>query len=157
MLIVASTIVAVFMAITMIFVRLKASKRPASVKKIILPPVFMSTGAFMFLVPEFRVPWLQVAEAVIVGAFFSLFLIRTSKFEIKGEHIYLIPSKAFVFILFGLLIVRTVIKLIVGSHISVGETSGIFFLLAFGMIVCWRLAMLYKYKKLEKRLHGISS
>lgn len=152
MLIIASSVVAVFMAITMIFVRLKAAKRPASVKKIILPPVFMSTGALMFIFPEFRVAWMQVLEAVVVGCFFSIFLIKTSKFEIRGEHIYLIPSKAFILILFGLLAVRTVIKLIVGSHISVGETSGMFFLLAFGMIVSWRLAMLYKYKKLERQL-----
>ena len=106
----------------------------------------------MFVLPEFRVPWGQVAEAVAVGCVFSLFLIRTSKFEIKGENIYLIPSKAFVFILFGLLIVRTGAKLVIGSKIAIGETSGMFFLLAFGMIASWRLAMLYKYKKLEKRL-----
>jgi len=152
-LVVASTIVAVFMAVTMIFVRMRAARKPASVKKIILPPLFMSTGAFMFLAPEFRVGWQQVLEAMVVGVFFSIFLIKTSKFEIKGEHIYLKPSKAFVLILVGLLIVRTGIKLIIGSRVSFGETSGMFFLLAFGMILSWRLAMLYKYKKLEKQLN----
>ncbi|MEN1969962.1 cytochrome c biogenesis protein CcdC [Lentibacillus sp. N15] len=150
--VIASTLVAFFMAITMIFVRLKAAKKPASVKKIILPPIFMSTGACMFFVPEFRVAWIQVLEAVLVGVLFSIFLIKTSKFEIKENAIYLIPSKSFVFILFGLLAVRMVIKVIIGSTISLGETSGMFFLLAFGMIVSWRLAMLYKYKKLERRL-----
>ncbi|MEW9676155.1 cytochrome c biogenesis protein CcdC [Lentibacillus sp. L22] len=150
--VIASTLVACFMAITMIFVRLKASKKPASVKKIILPPIFMSTGACMFFIPEFRVPWVQVLEALIVGMIFSIFLIKTSKFEIKEDDIYLIPSRSFVFILFGLLAVRMVIKLIIGSTISLGETSGMFFLLAFGMIVSWRLAMLYKYKKLEQHL-----
>lgn len=150
--VIASTLVACFMAITMIFVRLKASKKPASVKKIILPPIFMSTGACMFFIPEFRVPWVQVLEALIVGMIFSIFLIKTSKFEIKEDDIYLIPSRSFVFILFGLLAVRMVIKLIIGSTISLGETSGMFFLLAFGMIASWRLAMLYKYKKLEQHL-----
>lgn len=150
--IIASTVAACFMAITMIFVRLRAAKKPASVKKIILPPIFMSTGACMFFIPEFRVPWVQVLEAFMVGIIFSVFLIKTSKFEIKKDAIYLIPSKSFVFILFGLLAVRMIIKLIVGSTISLGETSGMFFLLAFGMILSWRLAMLYKYKKLERRL-----
>ncbi|GGB31089.1 membrane protein [Lentibacillus populi] len=150
--VIASTVVAFFMATTMIFVRLKAAKKPASVKKIILPPLFMSTGACMFFVPEFRVAWTQVLEAFFVGVFFSIFLIKTSKFEIKDNDIYLIPSKSFVFILFGLLLVRIIIKLIIGSTISLGETSGMFFLLAFGMILSWRLAMLYKYKKLEKEL-----
>lgn len=149
---IASTVVAGFMAVTMIFVRLKAAKKPASVKKIILPPVFMSTGASMFILPFFRVEWVQVLEALLVGMIFSIFLIKTSKFEIREHDIYLIPSKSFIFILFGLLIIRILMKLAVGGTISLGETSGMFFLLAFGMIVTWRLTMLYKYKKLEKRL-----
>lgn len=148
----ASTIVAALMAVTMIFVRLKAAKKPASVKKIILPPLFMSTGALMFLVPVFRVDFLQVLEAILVGTIFSIFLIKTSKFEIRDENIYLIPSKSFIYILFGLLLVRIIIKIAIGSTISFGETSGMFFLLAFGMIISWRLAMLYKFKKLEKKL-----
>ncbi|GAA0611740.1 CcdC family protein [Virgibacillus siamensis] len=150
--IIASTVVAAFMAVTMIFVRLKAAKQPASVKKIILPPLFMSTGAFMFLFPVFQVDWLQVLEAISVGVVFSIFLIRTSKFEIRNNDIYLIPSKSFVFILFGLLAIRVIMKLVIGGTVSLGETSGMFFLLAFGMILSWRLAMLYKYKKLEKQL-----
>src|SRR5699024_5467139 len=150
----ASTIIAAIMATSMIFIRLKASKKPASVKKIILPPLFMSTGAFMFLFPVFRVELLQVFEAVLVGVIFSVFLIKTSKFEIKGGSIYLIPSKSFVFILFGLLLVRIIIKLVIGSTISLGEMSGMFFLLAFGMIFSWRLAMLYKFKQMEKNLNN---
>ncbi|WP_010530720.1 CcdC family protein [Lentibacillus jeotgali] len=148
----ASTIIAAIMAITMIFIRLKASRKPASVKKIILPPLFMSTGALMFLFPVFRVNVLQVFEAIFVGIIFSFFLIKTSNFEIKGRYIYLIPSKSFVFILFGLLLFRIIIKLAIGSTISFGETSGMFFLLAFGMIISWRLAMLFKFKRLEKEL-----
>lgn len=149
---IASTVVACFMAVTMIFIRVKASKQPASVKKIILPPLFMSTGALMFIFPEFQVKWTQVVEAFSVGVIFSFFLIKSSKFEIKNQAIYLIPSKSFIFILFGLLLVRIIMKLAIGATISFGETSGMFFLLAFGMIVTWRIAMLYKFKKLEKRL-----
>lgn len=151
--IIASTVVAAFMATTMIFVRLKASQQPASVKKIILPPIFMSTGAFMFIFPVFRVSWSQVLEALVVGMIFSIFLIKTSRFEIKDNEIYLIPSKAFVFILFGLLAVRLLAKTYLGTKVSLGETSGMFFLLAFGMIATWRIAMLIRYKKLETKLN----
>lgn len=150
--IIASTVVAFMMAITMIFVRLKASKKPATVKKIILPPLFMSTGACMFFIPEFRLNMAEIAEAFILGVLLSTFLIKTSKFEERAGDIYLIPSKSFVFILFGLLLVRVIIKLIIGSTISLGETSGMFFLLAFFMILSWRFAMLYKFKKLQKRM-----
>ncbi|MBP1949224.1 CcdC family protein [Virgibacillus litoralis] len=149
---IASTVVACFMAVTMIFIRLRASKQPASVKKIILPPLFMSTGALMFIFPEFQVNWAQVIEAFSVGVIFSIFLIKTSKFEIRDQDIYLIPSKSFIFILFGLLLARIIMKLAIGATISFGETSGMFFLLAFGMIVTWRIAMLYKFKKLEKQI-----
>ncbi|MBB6452817.1 membrane protein CcdC involved in cytochrome C biogenesis [Salirhabdus euzebyi] len=151
---VASTIAAVFMATLMIFIRMKAAKKPASVKKIILPPFMMSTGALMFLFPQFQVSWIQVLEAVSVGIIFSVLLIVSSKFEIKGNDIYLIPSKAFVFILFGLLALRIILKTIVGQSISFGETSGMFFLLAFGMIISWRTAMLLKFLKLKKQLDG---
>lgn len=149
--VIASTVVAAFMAVTMIFVRLRAAKKPASVKKIILPPLFMSTGALMFIFPEFRVAWMQVFEAITVGVICSIFLIKTSRFEIRDNEIYLIPSKAFAFILFGLLFFRIILKLIIGSTISLGETSGMFFILAFGMIATWRIAMLYQYLQLNKK------
>ncbi|MGM0835460.1 MAG: CcdC family protein [Bacillota bacterium] len=144
-----STILAVCMALLVIFIRMKAAKRPSSVKKIILPPIFMSSGALMFLFPEFRVSSLQIIEALSVGAVFSIFLIKTSKFEIRDSDIYLKRSKAFVFILLGLLVIRIVMKLVLSTSIDIGELTGMFWLLAFGMIVPWRIAMYIKYKKLE--------
>lgn len=149
---VASTIAAAFMAVAMIFVRLRGAKKPASVKKILLPPLFMSTGALMFIFPVFHISWSQFLEAIIVGMICSIFLVRASKFEIRDQAIYLIPSKSFVFILFGLLAFRIVLKLIIGGSISAGETSGMFFILAFGMIFTWRCCMLYKFIRLEKQL-----
>ncbi|RKQ37573.1 CcdC family protein [Oceanobacillus halophilus] len=150
--IISSTILFATMAVFMIFVRLKAAKKPVSVKKIILPPIMMSTGMFMFIFPVFQVEWLQVGEALLVGILCSIFLIKTSKFEIRDKDIYLIPSRAFPFILFGLLLFRLVVKLILGSYISFGETSGMFFLLALGMIVTWRVTMLYQFLQLKKTI-----
>lgn len=147
---VVTTVVAAAMAVAMIFVRLKASKKPATIKRIILPPFFMSTGALMFIFPVFHIEWIQVLEAFSVGMIFSLLLIKSSKFEIRGNDVFLIPSKAFPFILFGLLVVRIAIKLIVGSHISLGETSGMFFILALGMILTWRVVMLYQFLQIKK-------
>ncbi|WP_068672252.1 CcdC family protein [Oceanobacillus sp. Castelsardo] len=149
---ISSTIVFAGMAVFMIFIRLKAAKKPASIKKIILPPIMMSTGAWMFIIPEFRVEWLQVLEALSLGIICSIFLIKTSKFEVKDTEVYLMPSKAFPFILFGLLIVRLVVKLIIGSYISFGETTGMFFLLALGMIVTWRIVMLFQFLKIRRSI-----
>lgn len=106
----------------------------------------------MFVIPTFRIPWGEALEAFLLGAVFSILLIKTSKLETRGDEIYLIPSRAFIVILFGLLAVRTALKWYLGQHISVYETSGLFFLIAFGMILPWRLAMLLYYKKEQKKL-----
>ncbi|AOV07773.1 hypothetical protein BI350_09670 [Sporosarcina ureilytica] len=148
-LIIGSTVMALFMGILAIIVRSKSAKQPVSVKKIILPPVFMSTGALMFIFEEFRVAPLQIIEALMVGILFSLILIKTTNFEVRNEDIFIKRSKAFVFILFGLLLIRLIGKLVLSNTVDVGELGGMFWILAFGMIVPWRLAMLIKFKKLE--------
>ncbi len=152
MMIFISSIIAVCMAVAVMFIRIKSSAKPATAKKIILPPIFMSTGALMFFVPMFRVTGAEFLEAITVGMFFSIFLIKTSKFEIRGNDIYLKRSKAFVFILIGLLVLRIGMKTILSSSIDYGSLSGMFWILAFGMIVPWRVAMYLSFRKLSKQL-----
>jgi membrane protein CcdC involved in cytochrome C biogenesis len=148
-----STIGAIGMGTLAMFVRMKAAKKPASARKIILPPIFMSTGALMFIFPMFRVSLLQVMEALAIGMLFSILLIRTSKFEIRDRDIYLKRSKAFIYILVGLLAVRIIAKMVLSATLDVGELGGMFWILAFGMIVPWRIAMYFEYKKLHRELH----
>lgn len=150
--VIISSVGAAFMAVFVMFVRIKASKKPASAKKIILPPIFMSTGAMMFIFPYFRVTPLEILEAASVGMLFSILLIKTSKFEIRENQIYLKRSKAFMFILIGLLIIRIIAKLILSSSIDVGQLGGMFWILAFGMIVPWRVAMYMNFRKLQREL-----
>lgn len=149
-----SSIAAVLMGIVVIMIRTKAAKKPATAKKIILPPIFMSTGALMYLFPQFRITPMEILEALTVGLIFSIFLIKTSTFEVRGEEIYLKRSRAFVYILIGLLVVRILLKSYLSASIDVGELSGMFWLLAFGMIVPWRIAMFISYKKLKNQLNG---
>jgi len=153
--VVVSSIGAVFMGFFVLFVRMKAAKKPTNVKKIILPPFFMSSGALMYFVPQFRLTSMEVLEAVVVGMLFSILLIKTSKFEVRDNDIYLKRSKAFIFILIGLLVVRLVLKAILSSTIDIGQLSGMFFLLAFSMIVPWRVGMYRSYMKLYRELRGI--
>ncbi|UQD51825.1 hypothetical protein C0971_07065 [Bacillus methanolicus] len=152
--VIASSIAATGMAVLVIFIRIKAAKKPVTVKKIILPPIFMSTGALMFLFPKFRVTPMEILEALSVGMLFSILLIKTSTFEIRDDEIYLKRSKAFIFILIGLLIIRIIIKSILSSQIDYGQLSGMFWILAYGMIVPWRVAMYVNYKKLYNQLNG---
>ncbi|MEH7226132.1 cytochrome c biogenesis protein CcdC [Bacillus sp. JJ1566] len=151
-LVIVSSVVAILMAIFVTFLRTKSSQKPASVKKIILPPVFMSTGALMFVHPMFRVTPLEILEAVGVGMLFSILLIKTSSFEIRENDIYLKRSKAFIYILVGLLAIRIVLKSFLSTTIDFGALSGMFWILAFAMIVPWRIAMYIKYKKLASAL-----
>ncbi|MEK4632592.1 MULTISPECIES: CcdC family protein [Bacillus] len=152
MMIIISSVIAAAMAISVMIVRIKSSDKPASPKKIILPPIFMSTGALMFLFPIFRVTGEEFLEAITLGLIFSIFLIKTSKFEIKNNEIYLKRSKAFVFILIGLLVIRIAMKSILSTTIDYGALSGMFWILAFGMIVPWRIAMFLSYRKLSNEL-----
>lgn len=140
------------MAVFVMFVRLRSQKKPVNEKKIIIPPIAMSTGALMFIFEEFRVAPLQIVEAAAIGILFSTVLIATSKFEVRDDEIYLKRSKAFVFILVGLLILRIILKLIFSNSLDVGELGGMFFILAWAMIIPWRLAMLIQFKKLKKTM-----
>lgn len=146
-----ASIMAVFMGIGVIFVRQKAAERPLNLKKILIPPVMMSTGALMYVFPYFRLSGVEIMEAVIIGFIFSLLLVFTTRYEEKDDQLYVKPSKWFVGILFSLLVLRLGLKSILSMSISPGEIGGMFFLLAFIMIAVWRLSMLVKYRQFKKQ------
>jgi membrane protein CcdC involved in cytochrome C biogenesis len=152
-LVIVTSIGAIFMAIFAMFIRMKAAKKPASAKKILLPPLFMSTGLLMYIFPEFRLTSIEIIESIMIGMLFSILLIKTSKFEVKGEGIYLKRSRAFIIVLIGLLVIRIVAKWILSTTIDFGELSGMFFLLAFSMILPWRIVMYRDFKKLYLKIN----
>ncbi|MFD1957850.1 CcdC family protein [Paenibacillus thailandensis] len=135
-----------------IFLRVRGTRRPTSLRKIIIPPLGMSTGALMFVFPFTRVPWSWALTAFVLGlAVFSLPLILTTKLERVGDAIYVRRSKVFAYIIAGLLLVRLALHPLVEEYVSVPQSAGLFFLLAFGMILSWRVAMLFSYMKLDKK------
>ncbi|MBB5148582.1 MULTISPECIES: CcdC family protein [Ureibacillus] len=148
--IIASTLMAIFMGTFIMMMRLRSQKKPVNAKKILIPPIAMSTGALMFIFEEFRVPPLQILEAVIVGIIFSIVLITTSKFEIRNNEIYMKRSKAFFIILVSLLLIRIAGKIVLTDSFDPGELAGMFWILAFAMLWPWRIAMFIQYKKIEK-------
>ncbi len=144
---VLGTIIAIFMFVTVIIVRLRAAKKPVSSMKIIAPPLFMSTGFAMFHFPEVVTPLSYDLIAFCVGTLFSIPLILSSRFEIVDNEIYLRRSKAFIGILLALFVIRLIVKLYVGDVFTPMQTAGLFFVLAFGMIVPWRVAMFITYRQ----------
>lgn len=139
---------AVCMALLVIGIRLRSANKPTSARKILIPPLGMSTGFLMFIVPQTHIPWSYVLPALSVGFLFSYPLILTSKLEMRGQSIYLKPSKSFAFILLGLLAVRVVLHDYIQHYVTLPQTGAIFFILAFGMIAPWRLAMYMQYRKM---------
>ncbi|EIA20940.1 CcdC family protein [Listeria fleischmannii] len=147
-----SIIITLVFGSMIILIRMKASKRPASIKGIILPPVMMSTGALMFVIPFFRVTGIDILEAILMGLVFSVILIWTTKFEIKEDFVFIKRTKAFPVILMSLLLIRIFIKYLISGSLEVGELSGMFWIMAFAMIVPWRVAMYIQYKNVAKNL-----
>ncbi|WP_410513231.1 cytochrome c biogenesis protein CcdC [Paenibacillus sp. BR2-3] len=143
---IGSTVGAVFMALMVIFIRLKASARPVTLRKIWIPPLGMSTGFAMFAAPEVRFPLWWAAVAFLTGWFiFAYPLIRSTIFEQRDGQIYAQRSKSFAFILLGLLLIRTLLHEFINGYVSIPQSGGLFFILAFGMILHWRLFMYKRY------------
>lgn len=146
---IGSTVGALLMALMVIFIRLKASDRPVTIRKILIPPLGMSTGFFMFVVPEVRVSLWWALAAFLAGWFiFAYPLIKTTTFHEKEGLIYAQRSKSFILVLLGLLLVRTLLHEFIDRYISIPQSGGLFFILAFGMIVHWRVFMLRRYRSL---------
>ena len=153
-LLIASIVVSLFMVVVVNLVRLRNTKKPVAAKKIILPPLFMATGAGMFLLPMFRPTLPELISSVVMGMLFSIILIKTSKFEIRDNQIYHQRSKLFLVALIGLVALRMIGKIILAETVNINPTqmSGIFFILAFSMILPWRISMYIGFRKLKRQL-----
>lgn len=117
----------------------------------------MTTGFMMFIVPETHIPVTWGIIAFALGwLLFSYPLIRTTKFEKVNGQVYAQRSRSFIFILIGLLAVRMLLHEAVEQYISVIQTGAVFFLLAYGMIVRWRLFMLKQYRAMTASLDNPS-
>ncbi|HBV88520.1 MAG TPA: hypothetical protein DEF42_18205 [Desulfosporosinus sp.] len=156
-LVIVSIVVSILMVIVVNLVRLRNTKKPAVAKKIILPPIFMATGGSMFILPMFRPTLLELISSVVMGMLFSVILIKTSKFEIRENKIYLLRSKLFLAALISLVALRMIGKIVLAEtiHIDPAQMSGIFFILAFSMILPWRISMYIEFRRLKKQLDKV--
>jgi len=129
--------------------RIRETQRPVTAPKILVPPLGMATGFSMFIVPEMRVPVLWGVAAFAAGAIFlSHPLIRTSSLTREGDVVMMRRSRAFLGILLALVALRLLLRAYVEQYVSTTQTAALFFLLAFGMLVPWRITMFLRYRKL---------
>jgi len=125
---IAFTLGVATMALMVIILRIRATKRPVTPKGIIMPPLGMSTGFLMFLHPSTHFPVWWGLIAFLAGAvFLATPLIWTSRFEVVNGEIYLKRSLSFVVILLVLLSVRLLLHGYVEQYISIPQTAGLFF------------------------------
>lgn len=146
LLVVAATLAG---AVAMLTWRSREARRVVTTRSIILPPLGMSTGFSMFAVPATRVPLTWALAALALGAVvFAIPLVRTSRLVRLDDRILVQRSRAFVAILLGLVAVRFGLRTWIEQYVSPLQTGALFFLLAFGAIVRWRVAMLREYRRL---------
>lgn len=137
-------------AMAVIAWRFRETQSPVSAPKIVIPPLAMSTGFSMFLMPAFRVAWPLALGAFLLGALvLSVPLSRSSVLVRHGGEIMLRRSRGFLAILLALVAIRLALRPIVGDFVSPRQTGALFFILAFGMIVRWRTAMFVRYRTLR--------
>ncbi|MFP5238183.1 MAG: CcdC family protein [Acidobacteriota bacterium] len=129
--------------------RIREGRTAVTVRKIIIPPLGMATGFSMFVVPAFRVPVLWAAVAFLIGAVLLAWpLLRTSRLVRDGERIMMQRSNAFFAVVIFLAAIRYLARGYFDSIMTIQQTAGLFFILAFGMILRWRLRMLSEYRTL---------
>ncbi len=129
--------------------RVQETRSPVTERKIVIPPLGMSTGLAMFLVPQLRIPWTWALCSFAAGATFLAYpLIKTTHLTRSGDTVMLQRGRAFLWILLGLVAIRLGARAYIGSFVSPMQTASIFFLLAFGMILRWRTAMWFQYRRL---------
>ncbi|GGG20117.1 CcdC family protein [Paenibacillus abyssi] len=148
---VGSIVLSVVAGMTLIILRLRATKQPTTLKKIIMPPIGMATGFIMFALPMMHIPWIWGLSAFGTGMLIFAFpLIVTTRLEKRDSDIFVIRSKAFIFIILALFIIRLALHNVVEHYMTIPQTGAIFYLLAFGMIIPWRIAMLSEFLRLQK-------
>jgi membrane protein CcdC involved in cytochrome C biogenesis len=133
--------------------RLRETRTAVSLRKIVIPPLGMATGFSMFFVPAFRIPWSWAGTAFLIGAVALAWpLLLTTRLERRGNSVMMKRSSAFLVVLLLLAAVRFLARGYFDTFLDEKQTAGVFFILAFGMIVIWRAKLLLDYRKLTATL-----
>jgi membrane protein CcdC involved in cytochrome C biogenesis len=140
---------AVLGALAVLVWRMHESRRPVSLRGLLIPPLGMSTGFSMFAVHAFRVPWTWGISAFVLGAaLFAQPVIHTSRLTREGDVVLMRRSPWFLVIILVLAALRLALREYVGTFMTPQQTAGLFFIVAFGMIVRWRSSLFFQYQRL---------
>jgi len=131
--------------------RVREGQAPVRLGKIIAPPLGMSTGFAMFFSERTQVPCPWTGVAFLFRAFILASpLILTSRLHQEPDgRIWMKRSPIFFFMLLALVTIRFGLRNYLEQYITFWQTGSLAFILAFGMILQWRLRMLRDFKKLS--------
>ena len=133
--------------------RIQEGRSAVTIRKIVIPPLGMATGFCMFVVPQFRVPWMWALGAFVIGALILAYpLVRTSRLALVGDTVMMHRSAAFFVVVVVLALVRFLARGYIDRFITLEQTAGLFFVLAFGMILRWRMSMYFEYRRITGAL-----
>jgi membrane protein CcdC involved in cytochrome C biogenesis len=139
-------------ASTVLVWRVQEGRSAVTLRKILIPPFGMATGFSMFVVRDFRLPLLWAVGAFLLGAIVLAYpLLRTSRLVRDGEAIMMQRSNAFFGVVIALAAVRVLAHGYIDRFVDVKQTAALFFVLAFGMILRWRLWMFFEYRQLMSK------
>jgi membrane protein CcdC involved in cytochrome C biogenesis len=129
--------------------RIREGRTAVTIRKILIPPIGMATGFCMFLVPAFRVRFAWALVAFLIGAVALAYpLLRTSRLHRIGDTIMMKRSGAFFAVVIVLAAIRWLARDYVDQFVSYEQTAALFFVLAFGMILRWRMSMFMEFRTL---------
>ncbi len=146
---VITAVVSVVGLVGVLFWRVREGRSAVTLKKIVMPPLGMATGFSMFFYPPCRVAWDWGLAAFLIGAIVLAYpLLITSDLHRQNGVIMMKRSSMFFAVIIVLALVRYLARGYFDRFLSLEQTGAIFYLLAFGMILRWRLKLLMAYRAL---------
>ena len=144
--------------ITVIAWRLREVRTAVSVRKIVIPPMGMATGFCMFFIPAFRIPLAWAGAAFLIGYVALAWpLVLTTRLIRLENAVMMKRSSAFLVVIFALAAIRFLARGYFDTILTVQQSAGLFFVLAFGMILRWRTKLLIDFRKITADLPGNSA
>jgi len=129
--------------------RLRETRTAVTLKKIIIPPLGMATGFSMFFVPAFRMHWIWAVAAFLIGYVVLAYpLLLTTTLVRQDDVVMMKRSSAFLAVILVLAAIRFFARGYFDTVLDAKQSAGIFFILAFGMIVRWRMSLLLDFRRI---------
>jgi membrane protein CcdC involved in cytochrome C biogenesis len=131
--------------------RIREGRTAVTARKLLIPPMGMATGFCMFFMPAFRFHLTWAVGAFLTGAIFLAWpLLATSSLRREGDAIMMKRSGGFFAVIVVLAGVRYFAREYFDSFLTIEQTGGLFFVLAFGMILRWRVSLYLSYRALTR-------